>query len=257
MLCLPSFAAHKGSFERLAQALSPHYRVIAVDLRGRGDSDRPAEGYGFAYHTKDLLAFAEQIGIGRFVVVGHSFGATLGTYLASIRPQKVSAIVLLEGGADPTDRVLEAIRPSLKYLDSTFPSMPHYLEAMREMPFYKRQWGEMLENYLKEDVIQLSNGAVQPKADASALQRDLDLHFLYSMCLHFPALQCPALFVRAGEGLLGGDRGHIFTDAETDAIVEWIPRGRRVDVPDVNHFTMLLHDQPPIIDPIREFLDSA
>ncbi|WP_428609560.1 alpha/beta fold hydrolase [Sedimenticola sp.] len=257
ILCLPSFAGHKGSFDRLAQALAPDYRVIALDLRGRGDSDKPEQGYGFAYHARDILAFMQQLGIESFAIVGHSFGATLGTYLASIRPSRVKAIVLLEGGADPTERVLEAIRPTLVHLETRFPSMDAYLEVMREMPFYATQWGGMLETYLREDVHVLEGGAVQPKACAPALHQDLDLHSLYSMCLHFPAMACPALFVRAGEGLLGGQRGHIFSEAETDAIVRWIPQGRRIDLPGVNHFTLLLNDHGLLNDPVKMFFDQA
>lgn len=257
VICLPSFAAHKGSFDRLGDALSPDYRVIALDLRGRGDSDKPEEGYGFAYHVRDILALAEQLGIQRFAIVGHSFGATLGTYLASIRPSVVEAIVLLEGGADPTERVLKAIRPTLNHLESPYPSMKAYLDAMRAMPFYRNQWGEMLETYLREDVRQLAEGKVQPKASSQALHKDLDLHFLYSMCLHFPAMACPALFVRAGDGLLSKDKGHIFTVEETDAIVKWIPKGRQLDVTGVNHFTMLLNDDSPVIGPVRAFLGEV
>ena len=63
IICLPSFAAHKGSFDRLGAALSPDYRVIAMDLRGRGDSDKPEEGYGFAYHVSDILALTRQLDV--------------------------------------------------------------------------------------------------------------------------------------------------------------------------------------------------
>lgn len=256
VLCLPSFAGHKGSFDRLAASLTPGYRVIALDLRGRGDSSKPPDGYGFAYHARDILAFTRQLGIGAFSIIGHSFGATVGAYIASIRPDLVEAIVLLEGGADPTEGVLEAIRPTLDHLDSRFSSMAEYLDRMRAMPFYRGQWGGMLEAYLRDDVLQLTDGSVEPKADAAALHRDLDLHFLYSMCLHFPAIQAPALFVRAGEGLRGGQQGHIFSEAETDAIVNWIPRGRRLDIVGVNHFTLLLNDHNPLADPVSAFLDQ-
>jgi len=257
IICLPSFAAHKGSFDRLGEALSPEYRVIALDLRGRGDSDKPEDGYGFAYHVHDILGFTEAQGFIKFSIVGHSFGATIGTYLASIRPALISSIVLLEGGADPTERVLEAIRPTLEHLETRYPSMDAYLDAMREMPFYKRQWDDMLESYMRQDVHVLESGEVQPKAFSKGLNKDLDLHFNHSMCLHFPAMQCPALFIRAGDGLLGGQRGHIFTDGETDAIVKWIPKGRRYDVADVNHFTMLLNDDSPLIEPIHDFLNEV
>jgi pimeloyl-ACP methyl ester carboxylesterase len=255
VICLPSFAGHKGSFARIAVDLAPTYQIYALDLRGRGDSDKPADGYGFAYHARDLLQFVDALGIDTFAIIGHSFGATVGTYLASIRPLRVQAIVLIEGGADPTERVLEAIRPTLRHLDQQYPSMAAYLEAMRALPFYNNPWSVSLEAYLRQDVNTLPDGSVRPKASADALQRDLDLHFHYSMCLHFPFVQCPALFIRAGEGLAGGERGHIFTEAETEAIVDWLPQARRVDLPPgANHYTMVLHDDPPVLPSIQKFL---
>ncbi|HEY5574922.1 MAG TPA: alpha/beta fold hydrolase, partial [Anaerolineales bacterium] len=58
LICLPSLTGHKGTFDGLAERLSPEYHLYALDLRGRAESDKPGEGYGFAYHTRDILAFA-------------------------------------------------------------------------------------------------------------------------------------------------------------------------------------------------------
>ncbi|WP_260295911.1 hypothetical protein [Sedimenticola hydrogenitrophicus] len=57
--------------------------------------------------------------------------------------------------------------------------------------------------------------------------------------------------------MIDAGHGHIFTEDETDAIVKWIPKGRRLDVAGVNHFTMLLNDDAPIIQPVRDFLDEV
>jgi hypothetical protein len=63
------------------------------------------------------------------------------------------------------------------------------------------------------------------------------------------------LFLRPELGLRG-DRGHVFSEPEVRAITNNIPRCTRVDVPGVNHYTMLLHDDPPVVPAIREFLDQ-
>src|SRR5690349_6211374 len=89
LVCLPHLTGHKGSYADLGAALSPDYAVYALDLRGRGESDQPAEGYGFAYHAADLLAAADVWGLPAFTLIGHSFGATMATYLAAIRPERV------------------------------------------------------------------------------------------------------------------------------------------------------------------------
>ncbi|MEW5958175.1 MAG: alpha/beta hydrolase [Chloroflexota bacterium] len=254
LICLPGLSGHKGMFINIARSLAPTYHLFALDLRGRGDSDKPAQGYGFAYHSRDILRFAEAVGVDSFAIMGHSFGATLGVYLASIRPAKVRALVLIDGGADPKEEVLEAMRPALRRLDQTYASIETYLEAMRNIPFY-RPWNNTLEQYLRQEVELLPGGAVRPKASVAALDHDLDMHFYTSMCLHFPAVQCPVLFIRPRQGLLG-ERGHIFTEPEAAAVVAWMPHCRRVDLPDVNHYTMILQDDPPVIPPSRVFLDE-
>ena len=113
-----------------------------------------------------------------------------------------------------------------------------------------------LERYLREDVETLADGAVRSKTSAKAVERDLDMHFYYSMCLHFPHLRCPALFVRPGRGLLG-ERGHMFSAGETAAIVAHIPQGRHVEAAGANHYTLLLDDEPPVAEPVRGFLEKV
>jgi hypothetical protein len=113
-----------------------------------------------------------------------------------------------------------------------------------------------LERYLREDVETLADGAVRSKTSAKAVERDLDMHFYYSMYLHFPHLRCQALLVRPGRGLLG-ERGHMFSAGETAAIVAHIPQGRHVAAAGANHYTLLLDDEPPVAEPVRGFLEEV
>lgn len=255
VICLPSLTGHKGAFNSLAEALAPAFHLVALDLRGRGDSDKPAEGYGYAYYAGDILQFANRCGFDSFVILGHSFGASVAAYLASIRPERVRAAILLDGGADPKQEVLEAMRPLVRHLNTVHPSMEAYLERMRRLPFYQ-PWSMALERYLREDVEPLADGQVRPKASGQAIEAELNIGAYYSMCLHFPALSCPVLFIRPRQGLLG-EQAHIFTEREASAVVAWISNCWRVDLADVNHYTMLLHDDPPVIPPIRAFLGEV
>lgn len=254
LICLPGLMGHKGSFDAFAQRLAPEYHLYALDLRGRGDSDKPREGYGFAYHTRDILSFADALGIDRFGIIGHSYGATVGVYLASIRPMRVQALVMIDGGVDPKEEVLEAMRPALRRLGTVYPSMQAYLQAMQKTPYYT-PWNPTLERVLREEVEVSADGEVRFKASSDCVERDLDLHFYYSMCVHFPTLQCPTLFIRPRKGLLG-DRAHILDEREAAAFVNSIPSCWRVDLPDVNHFTMILSDEPLVAPPTRAFLST-
>lgn len=76
----------------LAEALAPEWRVIAIDQRGHGDSDR-AESYRPVDYAADAAALLEHLGLGPVPVVGHSGGALTAMHLAALYSERVSAIV--------------------------------------------------------------------------------------------------------------------------------------------------------------------
>jgi pimeloyl-ACP methyl ester carboxylesterase len=73
-------------------------RVVALDLRGHGDSEQPASGYDFASVGRDLEAALAGLGLRRAVVVGHSWGANVALQYAADRPGAVTGLALVDGG---------------------------------------------------------------------------------------------------------------------------------------------------------------
>ena len=72
-------------------------RVVTIDLRGHGDSDKPANGYTLDGFAADALAVADAVGAERFVVLGYSMGAKFAQYLALQAPERVVGLVLVTG----------------------------------------------------------------------------------------------------------------------------------------------------------------
>ncbi len=70
-------------------------RVVVIDQRGTGGSDRPPSGYTIPEYAADVLAVADAVGSRSFVVVGHSMGGQIAQWLASTAPDRVAAQVLL------------------------------------------------------------------------------------------------------------------------------------------------------------------
>jgi pimeloyl-ACP methyl ester carboxylesterase len=253
LLGLPHLTGHKGSYYDLAAALAPDYNVYALDLRGRGESDAPADGYGFAYHAADLLACADAWGLARFGLIGHSFGATTAAYLAALRPERVGALVLLDGGCEPPAATLQRMYPTVAALARTYPSVDDYLDEVQALPYFQ-PWDAALERYFRADLLTLPDGQVRPRGSAAAVRRDLDQHFFYTLRPSLPAIACPTLFLRPEYGLLGGQRGQVFSEAEAATLVAALPHGQRGDVAGANHYTLLLKDGPPVLAPVRAFL---
>jgi pimeloyl-ACP methyl ester carboxylesterase len=73
--------------------------VVALDQRGHGLSDKPDDGYDFATIVADDIAAADALGLGgRFAVAGHSWGANVALELAARHPDRVTALLLVDGG---------------------------------------------------------------------------------------------------------------------------------------------------------------
>src|SRR5215210_7952534 len=71
------------------------HRVVAVDLRGHGQSDKPHQSYTMAAFTDDLAWMCDQLGIEKPVVIVHSMGGIVAFDLACRYPTLPSAIVML------------------------------------------------------------------------------------------------------------------------------------------------------------------
>jgi pimeloyl-ACP methyl ester carboxylesterase/RimJ/RimL family protein N-acetyltransferase len=99
-------ACHRGFMAPQARFLRARHRVVAVDLRGHGDSDAPQQRYTIEGLADDVGWVCEQLGIEHAVVVGHSLGGLVALELAATRPDLARAAalidsVLLAGGDRP------------------------------------------------------------------------------------------------------------------------------------------------------------
>jgi pimeloyl-ACP methyl ester carboxylesterase len=83
-------------WRRLLPLLSPHYRVLAIDLRGFGYSDRPSSGFDMATMSEDVAQLTEELGFARFSVFGEDWGAAVAYQLAGAYPGRVRKLVFQE-----------------------------------------------------------------------------------------------------------------------------------------------------------------
>jgi len=81
---------------RLVAAVGDAYRVVSIDQRGGGDSDKPAAGYEQEFFGRDVLAVQQAMGGGPAVLVGHSRGGWLAPYIAGTWPARVRSLVLID-----------------------------------------------------------------------------------------------------------------------------------------------------------------
>ena len=110
LILMPGLTANARFFDGLISAgLAPALRVIAVDLRGRGETDQPDTGYSMAEHAADILALMDELGIEQVNLGGHSFGGLLTYYLAAHFPERFSRCVVIDAPAEVHQGIVEQI----------------------------------------------------------------------------------------------------------------------------------------------------
>jgi pimeloyl-ACP methyl ester carboxylesterase len=127
VVMLHGLRSYAHTWEPVAQALLPHWRVIALDQRGRGGSDWDAQRrYHTASYVADLEALVDALGLARFVLVGHSMGGTNAIVYAARHPERVSGLVIedMGPGASMASGGTDRIKRELKATPASLPTGP-------------------------------------------------------------------------------------------------------------------------------------
>lgn len=236
-----------------AQDLAREFRVIAIDQRGHGESDRaPDHDYSRATQMEDLEAIIEVLGLRSVTLIGHSMGGATAICYAADHPEMVTALVVIETAPEVLRSGIETIR-RLMASGRSFESLGDAVESFRE--FFPYATTEQLERRVRASLTANDDGvyswAFDPIfRDATARPPDPDpgqrrLSDLWDCA---DRLQCPMMIVRGAE-----------TDMLTPEAIQRLHRrvsGSRVSlIEDAGHAVPT--DQPAALSlNIREFLQS-
>ena len=232
------------------------WRLLAVDLRGRGDTGRVEGPAGIPGHTADLLALMNLEGLDKVAYVGHSLGAMIGVHLAAHHPDRVSSLVLVDGGSDVTDEVDALLSPVVARLEQTYPSREAYIEYVRSLPIFENRWDENLERYFAGDV-RPADGGWRHHADLETIKEDREKMRGFPLSELWPRIRCPTLVLLSTVGLTGPDEGFILPPRDARRMRETIPDCTLVEVEDTNHYDILYSAPKTTVDAIRDSLVEA
>lgn len=101
LLLIHGLGSHTFAFRHIIPDLARHFRVVALDLKGFGFSERPSSGdYTLSGQVELVRAFMERLGIDRATVLGHSMGGAVTMRLALTHPARVERLVLVASASD-------------------------------------------------------------------------------------------------------------------------------------------------------------
>ncbi len=146
LVLLHGFPQTGHMWRKVIPALAARFTVVAPDLRGYGDSDKPAGGYDKRTMARDVVDLIGALGLGPVVLVGHDRGARVAHRFALDHPALLTHLVLLD--IAPTYDVFQAMdgrsaRQRWHWLFHLVPDLPEALLAGREEVYIRyliRAW---------------------------------------------------------------------------------------------------------------------
>jgi pimeloyl-ACP methyl ester carboxylesterase len=252
VLCIHGITANAHAFDGIARMLAPQCGVVAPDLRGRGESDAPPEGYGVLVHTRDMLAVLDALMLTRVDVVGWSLGARIAMQLAATSPERVRRLVLLDPLlttlSDATRRSLEQIQGRL---GTTYADWDAALAAARAIPAYG-PWSNSTEAYARADLMERPDGRIAHRVspDIAALEWSIMPPALAKV---LPAISAPTLLLRATDPMLRPD-DQLLPASDAARAMRFLKHGTTEDVPGTNHYTIALGEPIGTATAVRRFL---
>ncbi|WP_376795707.1 alpha/beta fold hydrolase [Thermogemmatispora sp.] len=259
VVCLHGLTANAFCFQALADVLAADHRVIAYDLRGRGRSERPAQGYSVPIHAADLDQLLTVLGLERVALLGHSLGALIALFYAAWRPERVSKLILVDAGAPLPWRSPEEqpawLSASIARLGMPVASFEEYRQRLQSLPFLGPWWNAYLDRYLEHDVERLPDGSVRSRVYREGVLEEGRRAEEARPREQWERVQAPTLVLRAGAGMFAPDDQLLSKEAARE-LVTHIRRARLVEFGQLNHYTIIFGADPGPAEAIRAFLSE-
>jgi pimeloyl-ACP methyl ester carboxylesterase len=257
ILCVHGVTANCRCWDLIASTLVPENNILAMDLRGRGLSDKPSSGYSLQHHIQDIFCVLDDLKQERIVLMGHSLGAYISLAFAANYPERTEKIILMDGGGqltqDQWDKFSLAIKPSLDRLGRVFPSFDAYVALVKLAPFLQ-PWSQALEDYFRYES-EAVEGGVRSRINPANIMEEAQNIRQEAPSKYYSKVACPVLILRATDGILSND-DLVLPESAVDRMVSEIPDALRIDIKGANHFSILFQPNETRDRVIREFLEK-
>lgn len=233
-----------------SQTFGGDYRVISIDLRGRGNSSEADEDTSIFKHADDIMALLEALKIENPILLGFSMGAFISAIVASRLPS-VQGLILLDGAATASEHQKKTVKPSLGRISREFNSQGHYVEETKKI--YSGlgiEWTDVLQD-IAEYEVEKANGHWENKSTESRILADFESFYSFNPKEIGPKITCPVLLVYA-EGAIGS-MPPLFYLSDYEETQRSISRIETV-ISGANHYQMVFEKRQDILQPVSEFL---
>jgi pimeloyl-ACP methyl ester carboxylesterase len=232
MLLLHGGGANAHWFDFIGPALARHGRVVALDLRGHGDST-PAEPPVYTYdaYLQDLRAVFEAERMATPILIGHSMGGMLIVKYAGTWPQEVQALIVCDARPVYSLEVTDVLRQTGQRSGREYATQEDYMAHFRIRPDGLRAPQDVHQYVARHAGRQLPQGTWVHKIDRRvyAQREAIDTLPFWRRVI------CPVLFLRA-------EQSSRLSTPQVQSIKKACPQAEFVEVTQAGHHLIL--DQP-------------
>jgi pimeloyl-ACP methyl ester carboxylesterase len=229
VILLHGITGHARVWDTLARALAPDFRVLALDQRGHGDSEAPADDdYRVATMAADLTAFADALGLARFALIGHSMGGRVAMAFAGDHGERLTRLVIVDIGPDIHPGGLERVRQMMAHAPETLESEEWAVRYVRlGNPLYDEA---ELRHRVVQGLRRRPDGTLTWKYSKGLrdLMRAGGRRDVIDLWAPLRRTACPALVVR-------GSESDIITAEQAKQVVAALPAGQLVEIAGAGH----------------------
>jgi pimeloyl-ACP methyl ester carboxylesterase len=240
VLMIPGLGGNGAFWQPAAERLYGAFRVLAVDHRGAGKSDRPEGPYAISTLARDVLAVLAAAGIDRAHMVGHSTGGLVVQALALDHPAAVDRLVISGTWAKPDRRFRLVFAARLALLDAG--DLMAY-QQLTQVLGYPSDWLEANAVALDADLAAAPERLAPVAVHKARIRMLLD----HDRSADLPRIASPALILAATDDIM-------VPASHARALAEAIPRARLTFLKGGHFF--------PAVDPdsygvaVRQFLEE-
>ncbi len=257
ILALHGSAGMAHTFGALAERLAPGRRFVGVDLRGHGFSDKPPSGYDLERHVADVCELIASLRLRRPVVLGHSAGGAIATFVAN--KTDLAGLILLEGMIGDrafTENAAAQAAPLAKSLGQPVAGFDTYLAMWRT------RWGpltdeaeRLVERWARFALAPLPDGRYRERALRTAVEAEWASIIAADSLGALSRVTCPILIVQALKPWIDGRP--YFTPAIVEAQRRAAPRAELFVAREVDHATLIRDPDRDLIAAITRFVEGC
>ena len=258
ILALHGLASSANWYERLAARLCRNHSITAPDQRGHGQTSQAASGYDWQTLAGDAVRVLDHLGLEQAVVLGHSWGGNVAINVAARFPERVSKLVMIDGGfldghllPDASWEVFQN-RYAPRNVSGT---QQEFLDRISQQ--LGDCWDEDLERVVLTMVYEDEEGQIQDILRPQNHAQVLEAMWGEPPSVTLPNIQCPTLIVPAGPRPdRAGSSFNVTKTVMVEAAAKAVPNNRVHWIPETIH-DIGYHRPGELAAVIEEFLEGA